>query len=119
MNRSRLSWATAVASMVAAFMPAPARAGPCSAEIDRLQAVIDARIDTTAGTGRMGRESTAATAHHEPTPGSIARAEESLGEGSTYGQTIAALAQARQADQAGDAAACERALGQARNALGR
>jgi hypothetical protein len=102
-----------------ALPPTSASAGPCSAEIDWLQAAVDARIDTTAGTGQMARESTAATEHHEPTPGSIVRAEESLGEGSAYEQVIASLAQARQADQAGDAASCAGALEAARSALGR
>ncbi|WP_244471000.1 hypothetical protein [Microvirga massiliensis] len=104
---------------LAALVPTSVRAGPCSAEIDRLQAAVDARIDTTAGTGRMTRESTAAMEHHQPTPGSIAQAEEILGEGSDYEQILAALTQARQADQAGDATSCERALGTARSALGR
>ncbi|WP_246776631.1 hypothetical protein [Microvirga sp. VF16] len=99
--------------------PTPVNAGPCSAEIDSLQAAVDARIDTTAGVGRTGRESTAATAHRQPTPGSIARAEENLGEGVSYEQVLAALTQARAADQAGDATSCERALGVARSAMER
>ncbi|QRM36207.1 hypothetical protein JO965_46400 (plasmid) [Microvirga sp. VF16] len=104
---------------VAALAPTSARAGPCAAEIDQLQAAVDARIDTTAGTGRTARESTAATAHRQPTPGSVAQAEQSLGEGSGYGQVLASLAQAIDADQAGDATSCERALGEARSALER
>ena len=104
---------------VAALASTSARAGPCAAEIDQLQAAVDARIDITAGTGETARESTAATAHRQPTPGSIAQAEQSLGEGSGYGQALASLAQAREADRAGDAASCERALDAARSALGR
>ncbi|MCG7394179.1 hypothetical protein MHY87_14825 [Microvirga sp. ACRRW] len=104
---------------MALLMPSIARAEPCGPEIDRLQAEVDARIDTTAGTGRMGDESSAATEHHQPTPGSIARAEGRLGEGSDYTQILAALAQAREADQAGNAASCEQALAAARAALGR
>jgi hypothetical protein len=105
--------------VMAILAPASARAGPCSAEIDRMQAAVDARIDATAGSGATARESAAATEHHEPTPGSIARAEQSLGEGLGNDKALAALAQARQADAAGDAASCERALGEARAALGR
>ena len=104
---------------VAALASHSAHAGPCAAEIDRLQAAVDARIDTTAGTGRMADESTAATEHRQPTPGSIAQAEQSLGEGSGYRQALALLAQAREADQAGDAAACGQALDAVRSALGR
>lgn len=102
-----------------ALAPSAVRAGPCTAEIDSLQATVDAKIDATAGVGRMGRESSAATDHRQPTPGSIARAEESLGEGGSYDQVLAALNQARTADQAGDAGACQRALAAARDAMGR
>lgn len=45
-----------------------ANAGPCTAEIDRLQSIVDAGIDITAGAGPGGRESTAAKDHHQPTP---------------------------------------------------
>ncbi|WP_262296735.1 hypothetical protein [Microvirga sesbaniae] len=96
-----------------------AQAGPCGAEIDRLQAAVDARIDTTAGTGPTGRESTAATDHREPTPGSIAMAEARLGDGASNEKALAALGQARAADQAGDRAGCEQALAAARAAIGR
>lgn len=109
----------AAALLATAFLSATAYAGPCAADIDRVQAQADAQIDATAGRGRMGTESTAATDHREPTPESIARAEQRL-DGATAGQTaLTALAQARQADAAGDAAACERALDTARSALGR
>ncbi len=104
---------------VAALAPTSARAGPCTAQIDQLQAAVDARIDTTAGTGRAARESTASTAHRQPTPGSIAQAEQSLGEGSGYRQALASLTQAREADQAGDAVTCGQALDAVRSALGR
>jgi hypothetical protein len=119
---NRLQAGSAVRSILmvmamTALAPTSAHAGPCSAEIDRLQAAVDARIDITAGTGRIGRESAAATEHHQPTPGSIAGAEENLGEGPAYDQVLAALAKARDADQAGDAASCERALEPARSAL--
>jgi hypothetical protein len=66
----------------------------------------------------MARESAAATEHHEPTPGSIAQAEQSLGEGSGDEKALAALTRARQADAAGDATSCERALAELRTALG-
>ena len=105
--------------VMAAIAPASALAGPCSAEIDRLQAVVDARIAAVAASGRMARESAAATEHHQPTPGSIAQAEQSLGEGAGDERALSALAQARQADAAGDATTCKQALGEASAALGR
>jgi hypothetical protein len=109
----------AAALLATTLVPISAHAGPCAADIDRVQAQTDARIDATASRGRMGTESTAATDHREPTPRSIARAEQRL-DGATAGQTaLAALAQARQADAADDASACGRALEAARRALGR
>ncbi|MBZ6078081.1 hypothetical protein [Microvirga puerhi] len=111
---------TRLAALLAAtLVPVSAHAGTCAADIDQVQAQADAQIDATAGRGRMGSESTAATDHREPTPESIARAEQRL-DGAAAGRTaLAALAQARQADAAGDAAACARALDAARSALGR
>jgi hypothetical protein len=117
--KSRSSTRLAAALLAITLVPLSAYAGPCAADIDRVQAQADAQIDATAGRGRMGAESTAATDHREPTPESIARAEQRL-DGATVGQTaLTALAQARQADAAGETAACERALDAARNALGR
>ncbi|MEZ0168701.1 hypothetical protein [Microvirga sp. TS319] len=104
---------------VAAFAPTLAHAGPCSATIDQLQAVVDSRIDTTAGTGGMARESAEVTDHRQPTPESIARAEKELGEGTGYGQALTLLGQARQADQAGDEATCGKLVDAARGALTR
>ncbi len=92
--------------------------GPCTQEIDRMQVRVDAMIAATAATGPSGRESSAATLHHQPTPGSIAAAEEKLGDGGRGVRALAALAQARAADRAGDRGACERALGDARIVLG-
>jgi len=110
---------TLAALLATTLIPVSAYAGPCAADIDRVQAQADASIDATAGHGRTGPESTAATDHREPTPESIARAEQRL-DGATAGQTaLAALAQARRADAAGDVAACEKALGAARKALAR
>jgi hypothetical protein len=92
-------------------------AGPCSQEIDRMQARVDAMIEAVAAAGREARESTAATMHRQPTPGSIAAAEEKLGEGTRAERAVAAMARARAADGAGDKGACERALADAQRAL--
>ncbi|MBO1909436.1 hypothetical protein J4G37_31990 [Microvirga sp. 3-52] len=94
------------------------KAGPCTAQIDNLQAEIDAQIDRAAGIGPMGRESVAADDHHQPTPDSIARAEASLGNGRSYERALEVLSQARAADQAGDAASCARAVGIVRETIG-
>ena len=55
-------------------------ATPCSQDIDRVQTTIDAKLEAQAAAGRPARESTAATMHRQPTPGSIAAAEVNLGD---------------------------------------
>jgi hypothetical protein len=87
-------------------------AGPCSAQIDAVQAQVDARATAIAGAG------TAALLHREPTPGSIARAEESLGEGASITKALSALERAREADRGGNEGNCEQALAEARRAIG-
>jgi len=84
-------------------------AGPCSQDIDRLQAEIDAQLDSNASAGSYAPESGAATMHRQPTPGSIQAAESRLGEVSPEkAQAITAgMARAREADRAGDQIACE------------
>jgi hypothetical protein len=95
-------------------------AGPCSSEIDRVQARIDARLEARAAGGPQARESTSAMMHHQPTPGSIAAAEEGLGDLSPEKTEAAeqAMARARAADGAGDASACEQALADVQRAIG-
>jgi predicted lipid-binding transport protein (Tim44 family) len=102
-------------------LTAPAYAGPCTGEISRLQAAYDARLEAAAAAGPAGAESTAATMHRQPTPNSVAGAEVKLGDlppakVEAFG---AAMKRAREADGAGDRAACEQALGEARGALGK
>ncbi|EIM28540.1 hypothetical protein [Microvirga lotononidis] len=93
------------------------QAGPCTQEIDGAQAQVDARIDSAAGAGRAGPESTAALLRRQPTPASIAAAEQKLGEGKPEEAALAALARARAADAAGDRAGCDEALAMVRKAL--
>jgi hypothetical protein len=100
------------AGLAAFLFIEPALAGPCTAEIDRAQVRLDSRIDAVAGAGATGTQSSAAEAHRQPTPGSVARAEEKLGEGTSLEPALAALAQARKADAEGDRAGCETALGE-------
>ena len=86
-------------------------AGPCMDDIDKMQARIDAKLEAKAAAGPTGRQVGAST-HVQPTPRSIAAAEEKLGEVSA--ETVAAVRQAmlraRAADSAGDKNACEQAL---------
>jgi hypothetical protein len=94
-------------------------AGPCTAGIDTLQANLDVRIEEEAARGRSVRESTGATTHHQPTPGSILQAEQSIGEGAPLTAAMTALHRAREADSAGNVIKCEEALATARSALQR
>jgi hypothetical protein len=55
-------------------------AGPCSPELERAQARLDAMLHDKAGTGPSAPESARALRHRQPTPGSIAAAEIELGE---------------------------------------
>ena len=117
MSIQRLLMASAAA--LAASMPA-SYAGPCSHEIDRMQAEVNAKLEAKAGAGPFARESPGALVHRQPTPGSIAAAEGRLGEISS--QTVeavrAAMARAREADRAGDTAACEQALSDVQRTIG-
>jgi hypothetical protein len=45
-----------------------------------VQAGIDAKLEAQAAAGRSASESTSATMHRQPTPGSIAAAEAELGD---------------------------------------
>ena len=83
-----------------------------------MQAQVDARATAIAGAGPVAPESTAALLHREPTPGSIARAEESLGEGASITKALSALERAREADRGGNEGNCEQALAEARRAIG-
>jgi hypothetical protein len=96
---------------------APSWAGPCTQDISRVQAQVDARIDAVAGAGPAGAESNAARMHRQPTPGSVASAEQKLGEGRPMEAALSALARARVADDAGNRSACEQALAEARQAI--
>ena len=109
-------WALVAAAIVLSIVPS--HAGPCSSEIERLQAGVDAIVVAMAVSGSPGRQSVAAMVHRQPTPSSIAAAEAKLGEGERTKRALAAIARASEADRAGDNPACERALADARREMG-
>ena len=115
-QRFLMAWAAALAASISA-----SNAGPCSHEIDRVVAEINAKLEAKGSAGPSARESTAATTHRQPTPGSIAAAETKLGDVSsqTVERVAAAIGRAREADQAGDQSACEQALAEVQRALGK
>jgi hypothetical protein len=94
-------------------------AGPCSQQIDQVQAKIDAKLEAIAAAGRSARESIAATMHRQPTPESIAAAEANLGDVSSdkVKAAEAFMTRARDADGAGDQSTCEGALAEAQRLL--
>ena len=98
----------------------PCVAGPCSPQIDNMQARIDARLQAAAAAGPAGKETVAATMNRQPTPKSIAEAEVKLGDISAETvQTVAdAMARARKADAAGDGIGCQQALNDVKKAIG-
>lgn len=108
-----------VFSAIAFIASEASYAGPCTDDIDKMQARIDAKLQAKAAAGPTGRQVGAST-HVQPTPRSIAAAEEKLGEVSA--ETIAtvrqAILRARAADSAGDKNACEQALAEVQRAIG-
>jgi hypothetical protein len=109
-----------LSALALAMSPVAGYAGPCSHDIDLMQSRVDARLEAKAATGPSARESSEATMHRQPTPGSIAAAESKLGEVSSdqVKAVEAALAHARKADLANDKSACEQALAEVQRAIG-
>jgi hypothetical protein len=95
-------------------------AGPCTDSIGELQARIDAKLEAKAAAGPVAREGVSAGMSDQPTPRSMAAAEEKLGEVSS--QTVKAVRQAmlraRAADDADDKNTCEKALKDVQRLLG-
>jgi hypothetical protein len=114
LQRFALSGAALVASVAASH------AGPCSADIDATQHSIDAALEAKAAAGPAGKEGAAAGMSHQPTPQSLATAEEKLGD--IPAATVAAIRQAmdraRTADSADDESACQAALAEAKRLIG-
>jgi hypothetical protein len=108
---------TVIGALALALSVCAGHAGPCLQEIDRLQPRVDAKLEAMARTGPTAPESLAAQLHRQPTPGSIAAAENKLGEVSAS-DLAAAMARAREADDGGNQSACEQALAELQRLLG-
>ena len=68
--------------------------------------------------GRSAPENVIGLLHHQPTLSSIVAAEKALGQGWTPVEVaVAALARAREADQAGDRSACDQTLAQVQHTI--
>jgi hypothetical protein len=96
-------------------------AGPCTKQVDRMQARIDAKVEAIAAAGPFLREGAFAGMGDQPTPRSIAAAEARRGEISwqTVDTVRQSMVRARAADAAGDGRACRTALAEVRRAMRR
>ena len=100
------------AGMTLVLFAAPAHAGPCTDRIYQTDLAVAKLLDIAAAQGRPAPESTFATMHRQPTPGTVASAEERAGDLSPAEMQAVTkdMDEARAADDAGDRAACEKAL---------
>lgn len=77
-------------------------------------------LNARAARGPTAQQSTGAQMHRQPTPKSVAASESTVGDlpAEKIDAVTAAMARAREADGAGDQAACQEALADARRAAG-
>ncbi|OAF19466.1 hypothetical protein [Bradyrhizobium neotropicale] len=92
-----------------------AHASSCTGAITRTQAQLDLAIEHNAGSHGWKPESLNALRSYQPTPRSLAAAEN--GNGPDFTGALDSLARARAADRAGNTAACNRELARARAVL--
>jgi hypothetical protein len=96
-----------------------AYAGPCTGQIYDADLAISKRLDAAAARGKAAPESQGALLHHQPTPLSVAGAEQKAGDlsESEVKAITAFMDEARKADAIGDAAACGKAIADAERML--
>ena len=63
-----------------AFIAAPADAGPCTDRIYQADLAVEKLLDAAAANGAPAPQSSFATMHRQPTPGTVASAEEKAGD---------------------------------------
>jgi hypothetical protein len=91
---------------------AAAYAGPCTDRIYQTDLDVAKLLDSAAAQGRTAPQSAFATMHRQPTPGSVATAEQQAGDltADEVEAITEAMDEARHADDSGDRAGCEKAL---------
>lgn len=101
------------AGMTLVLFAAPAHAGPCTDRIYQTDLAVAKLLDAAAAQGRPAPESSFATMHRQPTPSTVASAETKAGDLSPadFEAVTKDMDEARAADDAGDRAGCEKALG--------
>ena len=102
-----------------AFSVPAAHAGACGEAIARTQSELDARIAAVIDTARFAREARRAFGLPAPPPGPVAAVESARRDATSISEAVAAVARAREAERAGDDAACARALADVLQAVGR
>lgn len=110
----------AISASTLCFFTLPCEAGPCTKDIQSMQARIDAHLGKTAAAGPSAKQSVEAQMHRQPTPGSMASAERKLGElsPSTIVRVNEAMDRAQKADAAGEESNCKQALDEVARAIG-
>jgi hypothetical protein len=105
----------APAATALALIAAPALAGPCTDRIYQADLAVEKILDAAASNGKPAPQSSFATMHRQPTPGTVASAEQKAGDlSSAQVEAITEkLDAARDADDKGDGSACEKALDEA------
>jgi hypothetical protein len=100
-----------IAFLIVAFLVTGAlnaQAGPCTARIAEIERFVQSS-EPGPDSGPSGPQSVGAQLHHQPTPGSVESAEHRA-----RADGLEALERARKADAAGDAAACAKAIEEAK-----
>jgi hypothetical protein len=93
------------------LLPLPSAATPCTPEIDRGWAQVNHKIQARIGAGRSVPQSSIALLHRQPTPNSVAAAQDVLNDvWLPIEAAVSALSRARQADRDNDERACRQAL---------
>jgi hypothetical protein len=104
-------WILVLCVAATTLSTSPSKAGPCTREIDREWIEVGAKIQARIGAGRSYIQGTVGLLHHQPTPSSIAAAEEKVGDMWVPLETaVTALARAREADRVNNEGACKEAL---------
>jgi hypothetical protein len=108
-----------LSAVAVALSTQPGHANSCSQDIDRAWAEVNTKIQARSGAGRSAPQGAIAFLHRQPTPSSVATAQERLVDVWRPIETaVAALSRAREADRANDRAACDEALAEVRRRIG-
>jgi hypothetical protein len=110
-RRGKILQASTLVAVTCALMLAqgiPAKAGPCTADINNLQKQIKLSVSNPA-IGPTATQTVGAQLHRQPTPGAVEHAESQAN-----ADADAAMDRAHKADKQSDASGCRKALRQAR-----